>query len=148
MPARILSGKPIAEAVKAEVAAEIKQLDATHGIRPGLAVVRVGDDAASAAYVGSKVKTSEEVGIMSEHVHLAADTSHEKLLNIIKELNDRDDVDGILVQLPLPPQIDAGAVLEAIDPRKDVDGFHPMNVGRLSLGETALVPCTPCRVQV
>lgn len=142
MPARVLSGKPIAEAIKAEVADEVKRLHT----RPGLTVVRVGDDPASAVYVGSKVKTSEELGIRSEHIHLAAETSHDDLLKIIIELNSRDDVDGILVQLPLPPQIDASAVLEAIDPRKDVDGFHPVNVGRLSLGEKALVPCTPAGV--
>jgi methylenetetrahydrofolate dehydrogenase (NADP+)/methenyltetrahydrofolate cyclohydrolase len=145
MSARILSGKPIAEAIKAEVAAEVGELKAS-GVQPGLTVVRVGDDPASAVYVGSKVKTSEELGIRSEHVHLPADTSHEEVLRAVRELNGRDDVDGILVQLPLPDQVDAGAVLEAIDPLKDVDGFHPINVGRLSLGEQALVPCTPAGV--
>jgi methylenetetrahydrofolate dehydrogenase (NADP+) / methenyltetrahydrofolate cyclohydrolase len=143
---RILSGKPIADAIKAEVAEEVRQLASTHGIQPGLTVVRVGDDPASAVYVGSKVKTSAELGIKSEHVHLPVETSHDQLLNVIQGLNSRDDVDGILVQLPLPPQIDGSAVLEAIDPQKDVDGFHPINVGRLSLGERALVPCTPAGV--
>jgi methylenetetrahydrofolate dehydrogenase (NADP+)/methenyltetrahydrofolate cyclohydrolase len=142
MPARVLSGKTVAEAIKAEVTEEIEQL----GLQPGLTVVRVGDDPASAVYVGSKVKTSAELGIKSEQVHLPVETTHEHLLEIINELNARDEVDGILVQLPLPPQIDASAVLEAIDPSKDVDGFHPMNVGRLSLGERALVPCTPAGV--
>ena len=146
MAARILSGKTIADQIKAEVGDEVKALFASHGVRPGLAVVRVGEDPASAVYVGSKVKTSEELGIKSEHIHLPAETSHADLLGIIHGLNERDDIDGILVQLPLPPQIDASEVLEAIDPRKDVDGFHPVNVGRLSLGEEALVPCTPAGV--
>ncbi|MGD9562471.1 MAG: bifunctional 5,10-methylenetetrahydrofolate dehydrogenase/5,10-methenyltetrahydrofolate cyclohydrolase [Pyrinomonadaceae bacterium] len=145
MPARILSGKAIAEAIKSEVGAEVREL-AANGIRPGLSVVRVGDDAASSVYVGSKVRTSEELGIRSEHLHFAADISHKALLGTIEELNAREEVDGILVQLPLPPQIDPAAVIEAIDPRKDVDGFHPINVGRLSLGEQSLVPCTPAGV--
>ncbi len=146
MTARILSGKTIADQIKAEVGEEVRRLFESHRSRPGLAVVRVGDDPASAVYVGSKVKTSEELGIKSEHVHLPADASQEELLGVIRGLNGRDDVDGILVQLPLPPQIDSSAVLEAIDPQKDVDGFHPVNVGRLSSGEKALVPCTPAGV--
>ncbi len=146
MTARFLSGKTFAEAIKTEVAAEIRQIEAAHGFRPCLVVVRVGDDPASAVYVGSKVKTSEELGIISEHRHLPSDTSHDELLAIVTELNGRDDVDGILVQLPLPPQIRPGEILEAIDPQKDVDGFHPVNVGRLSLGEKALIPCTPAGV--
>lgn len=146
MTTRLLSGKAIADAIKAEVASEIKKLAGSQGITPGLTVVRVGDDPASAVYVGSKVKTSEELGIKSEQIHLEADVSHQDLLDIVGSLNSRDDVDGILVQLPLPQQIDASAVLEAIDPLKDVDGFHPVNVGRLSLGEKALVPCTPAGV--
>lgn len=146
MPARILSGKTIAEAIKTEVAADVERLHKEHGIQPGLTVVRVGEDPASAVYVGSKVKTSEELGIRSEHIHLPVETSHHELFNVVRELNQRDEVDGILVQLPLPPQINASEILEAIDPAKDVDGFHPMNVGRLSLGEKALVPCTPAGV--
>lgn len=146
MSSRILSGKPIAEAIKSEAARAVEQLVADHGMRPGLTVVRVGEDPASAVYVGSKVKTSEELGIRSEHVHLPTETSHDELLGIIRALNARDDVDGILVQLPLPKQIRASEVLDAIDPLKDVDGFHPINVGRLSLGEKALVPCTPAGV--
>ena len=107
MTARILGGKAIAETIKAEVTAEIRHLEQKYGFRPGLAVVRVGDDPASAVYVGSKVKTSEELGIISEHRHLSAQTPHSELLAIVKELNDRDEIDGILVQLPLPSQIDA-----------------------------------------
>jgi methylenetetrahydrofolate dehydrogenase (NADP+) / methenyltetrahydrofolate cyclohydrolase len=146
MAARILSGKAIAEAIKAKVAEEVKRLHADHGITPGLTVVRVGEDPASAVYVGNKVRTSAELGINSEHLHLAAEISQAELLKIVRELNASDDVDGILVQLPLPEQIDAGEILHAIDAHKDVDGFHPVNVGRLSLGEKALVPCTPAGV--
>ena len=146
MKARILSGKEIAEQIKREVAEDVKNLAENHGVRPGLTVVRVGEDAASAVYVGNKVKTSEELGLVSEHRHLPAETSQAELLQIVKELNERDDVDGILVQLPLPKQIDEKAVLEAIDPEKDVDGFHPVNAGRLSQGQKSLVPCTPAGV--
>ncbi len=146
MVARILSGKAIAEDIKAEVAEEVRDLFDRHGVRPGLTVVRVGDDPASAVYVGSKVKTSEELGIRSEHIHLAGETSEDEVLAVVRELNSRDDVDGVLVQLPLPQQVDSAKVLETIDPSKDVDGFHPVNVGRLSLGEDSLVPCTPAGV--
>ncbi len=146
MTARILSGKEIAEAIKKEVAEDVKTLTEKHGIRPCLAVVRVGEDAASAVYVGSKVKTSEELGMISEHHHLAAETSHDELLKLVKDLNNRDEVDGILVQLPLPKQIDEREILETIDPEKDVDGFHPINVGKLSQGQKSLVPCTPAGV--
>lgn len=144
--AEILSGAPIAEAIKREVAQEVEKLYSEHGFRPGLTVVRVGEDPASAVYVGNKVKTSAELGITSEHRHLPAETSQEELLKIVEELNFRDDVDGILVQLPLPKQIDEKAILEAINPEKDVDGFHPVNVGRLASGQKSLVPCTPAGV--
>lgn len=144
--ARILSGAAIAEAIKAEVAAEVRRLEKDHGFRPGLTVVRVGEDQASAVYVGSKVKTSAELGIVSEHRHLPAETTQDELLRIVEELNARDDVDGILVQLPLPKHIDESVVLERINPEKDVDGFHPVNVGRLSQGQKSLIPCTPAGV--
>jgi methylenetetrahydrofolate dehydrogenase (NADP+)/methenyltetrahydrofolate cyclohydrolase len=146
MNARILSGKPIADAIVSEVATEIAKLQTQHGFCPGLAVVRVGEDPASAVYVGNKVKTSEAVGIRSEHHHLPEETTGSELLSLVGDLNRRDDVDGILVQLPLPSAIHEKSVLEAIDPAKDVDGFHPVNVGRLWLGEPALVPCTPAGV--
>lgn len=142
MPARILHGKPIADSIKNEVAAEVSKL----GFRPGLAVIRVGEDPASAVYVGSKIRTTEELGMYSEHIHLPADTAQAKLLSVVRELNDRPDIDGILVQLPLPRHMNEREILEAIDPAKDVDGFHPMNVGRLSQGGDALVPCTPAGV--
>ncbi len=146
MTAKILSGAAIAEAIKREIAEEIKELDGKYGFRPCLAVVRVGEDKASKVYVGNKVKTSEELGIISEHRHLSAETTQEKLLTVVEELNNREDVDGILVQLPLPKQIEESAILEKINPEKDVDGFHPVNVGRLSQGQSALAPCTPAGV--
>jgi methylenetetrahydrofolate dehydrogenase (NADP+)/methenyltetrahydrofolate cyclohydrolase len=142
MPAQILSGKTVADAIKNEVATEIVGL----GFTPGLTVVRVGEDPASSVYVGSKVRTADELGIRSAHIHLPADTGQAELLAIVDDLNTRDDVDGILVQLPLPTQIDERTVLERIDPRKDVDGFHPVNAGRLMQGNAVLVPCTPAGV--
>jgi methylenetetrahydrofolate dehydrogenase (NADP+) / methenyltetrahydrofolate cyclohydrolase len=146
MTARILSGKTIADAIKTEVATEIEALRVSHGLAPCLAVVRVGEDPASAVYVGNKVKTSEAVGIISEHHHLPETVTHTELLDLVRDLNRRDDVDGILVQLPLPAHISEREILEEIDPAKDVDGFHPVNVGRLSQGVKALVPCTPAGV--
>ena len=146
MTPRILSGKPIAEAIKREVATEVKRLEADFGVRPCLAAIRVGTDPASEIYVGNKVKAAAELGITSEHHHLAAETTQNDLLSLVLQLNARDDVDGILVQLPLPKNIQEQIVIEAIDPAKDVDGFHPVNVGKLSLGHASLVPCTPAGV--
>ncbi len=140
--AAILSGKEVAEAIKKQVADEVANL----AFRPCLAAVRVGEDAASAVYVGNKVKTSGELGLLSEYHHLPAETTQTDLLNLIEELNSRGGVDGILVQLPLPKQIDEKVILEAINPEKDVDGFHPVNVGRLASGQNALTPCTPAGV--
>ena len=146
MTAKLLSGKTFAEAIKAEVADEVSDIRETHGYSPCLVVVRVGEDPASAVYVGSKVKTAEELGIISEHRHMPADTPHDEVIAVIDALNARTDVDGILVQLPLPKQIDERKILERIDPEKDVDGFHPVNVGKLTLGYPALAPCTPAGV--
>lgn len=146
MTARLLSGKAISEGIKAEIAQEVQMLNATHGFRPCLVAVRVGSDPASEIYVGNKVKAAAELGIISEHRHLPADTSQDELLELIADLNGREDVDGILVQLPLPPQINERAVIEAVHPAKDVDGFHPENVGKLSLGYPSLTPCTPAGV--
>jgi len=143
--AELLSGKEISAAIKDEVAAEVAELKQT-GAAPCLVVVRVGEDPASEVYVRSKVRTAEELGIISEHRHLAEDTPHDELLKVVDELNGRDDVDGILVQLPLPKHINEREILERIDPLKDVDGFHPMNAGRLSQGHEALVPCTPAGI--
>lgn len=146
MTAKILSGKAIAEAIKAEVKAEVSDLKEIHGSAPCLAVVRVGNDPASAVYVGNKVRTAEELGLVSIHHELPEATQDDELLKLIADLNDNDDVDGILVQLPLPSHIEENPILESIDPRKDVDGFHPVNVGRLSQGRKTLVPCTPAGV--
>jgi len=144
--AQILSGAIIAEAIKREVAGDVAEIFQKYGASPGLAVVRVGEDPASAVYVGNKVKTSRELGIVSEHLHLPETISHEELLKTVEKLNERDDIDGILVQLPLPKQINEKEILEKISPEKDVDGFHPVNVGRLSLGQKSLTPCTPAGV--
>jgi methylenetetrahydrofolate dehydrogenase (NADP+)/methenyltetrahydrofolate cyclohydrolase len=146
MTARILSGKVISEAIKAEIAASVLKLKSQKGISPCLAAVRVGGDPASEIYVGNKVRTAAELGIVSEHHHLPPETTQDELLSLVAELNGRDEVDGILVQLPLPGHIIERAVLEAIDPYKDVDGFHPVNVGKLSLGYPSLIPCTPAGV--
>lgn len=146
MTAKILSGKEVADSIKGKVSEEVEILKNERGISPCLTVVRVGEDAASAVYVGNKVKTSEEIGMISEHKHLPETTTQEELLNLVEELNNRDDVDGILVQLPLPKHLDEREILEKIDPLKDVDGFHPINVGRLSQGQMSLVPCTPAGV--
>lgn len=145
MPATILDGTKIATEIRAEVTAEVKALSGT-GIRPGLAVVLVGDNPASEIYVRGKVKSCEEVGIYSEKHTPAASTSTEQLLELIGDLNRRDEIDGILVQLPLPPKVDPKKVLLAVDPVKDVDGFHPMNVGFLSTQRPGLVPCTPAGI--
>ncbi len=143
--AEILSGKEFSAAIKEEVAEAVSKLKEA-GVEPCLVVVRVGADPASEVYVRSKVKTAEELGIRSEHRHLPEDTPQEDLLAIVDELNAREDVDGILVQLPLPKHINETEVLERLDPLKDVDGFHPVNAGRLAQGHEALVPCTPAGI--
>jgi methylenetetrahydrofolate dehydrogenase (NADP+)/methenyltetrahydrofolate cyclohydrolase len=145
MTARILDGTKIANDIRTEVAADIKTM-ASAGVRPGLAVVLVGHNPASEIYVRGKVKTSAEVGLYSEQ-HTPPDTSTtEDLISLIEELNRRIEIDGILVQLPLPGQVDSKKVLMAVDPAKDVDGFHPVNVGFLSTQREGLVPCTPAGV--
>ena len=144
--AELLSGKVFAQAIKDEVREEAKLLKAKHGITPCLVVVRVGADSASEVYVKSKVKTAQELGIVSEHKHFSDEIKEEQLLSVIEELNNLEDVDGILVQLPLPKGIDEKVVLEKIDPLKDVDGFHPINGGRLLKGQKALTPCTPAGI--
>jgi methylenetetrahydrofolate dehydrogenase (NADP+)/methenyltetrahydrofolate cyclohydrolase len=141
--AQILDGARVADEIKREVAAEVARLKRKHDIVPCLAVVRVGEDPASAVYVRNKVRASEALGLRSEHHALSAETTTGELLDLIGQLNARDDVDGVLVQLPLPRGVDERCVIEAIDPAKDVDGFNPVNVGRLALGEETLAPCTP-----
>jgi methylenetetrahydrofolate dehydrogenase (NADP+)/methenyltetrahydrofolate cyclohydrolase len=145
MAATILDGNKIAGEIRAEVASDVRALTAA-GMRPGLAVVLVGHNPASEIYVRGKVKSSGEVGIYSEQHTPAETASTEQLLEVIADLNRRDEIDGILVQLPLPPHIDAKKVLTAVDPAKDVDGFHPMNVGFLSTQRPGLVPCTPAGI--
>jgi methylenetetrahydrofolate dehydrogenase (NADP+) / methenyltetrahydrofolate cyclohydrolase len=145
MAATILDGNKIASEIRAEVASEVKTMTAV-GMRPGLAVVLVGHNPASEVYVRGKVKSSAEVGIYSEQHAPPETASTEELLELIAELNRRDEIDGILVQLPLPAQVDAKKVLMAVDPAKDVDGFHPMNVGLLSTQRPGLVPCTPAGI--
>jgi methylenetetrahydrofolate dehydrogenase (NADP+)/methenyltetrahydrofolate cyclohydrolase len=145
MSALILDGIKIAQEIRSEAAAQVQAMVAA-GIRPGLAVVLVGHNPASQIYVRGKVKACEEVGIYSEKLTPPESVSTEDLLQTIHELNHRDDIDGILVQLPLPSQVDSKKVLLAVDPAKDVDGFHPMNVGYLSTQRPGLVPCTPAGV--
>lgn len=146
MAAETLKAGPLADQIKQDVKLKVEDMVKTHDVRPCLAAVRVGDDPASAVYVGNKIKACEEVGIRSEHHALPAATTTAELLDLIASLNSRDDVDGILTQLPLPAGIEERAIIEAIDPAKDVDGFHPVNVGNLALGRPAFVPCTPAGI--
>lgn len=142
----LLEGAIVANQIKDVVKTEVARLSLDSKIVPCLAAVRVGDDPASAVYVRNKILACAEVGIRSEHHALPETTTTSELLELVRTLNSRDDVDGILTQLPLPKHIDETAVIEEIDPRKDVDGFHPINVGRLSLGRRAFVPCTPAGI--
>ena len=143
MTAKIIDGKAIAQELRGNIANAAAELTKDHGIVPGLAVVLVGADPASEVYVRSKSKAVTDAGMRSFDHKLPADTSQDDLLALIKQLNDDKSVHGILVQLPLPSQIDSTLVLNSIDPNKDVDGFHPVNAGRLATGQRALVPCTP-----
>ena len=142
LSARILDGGKIRDEIKAELTREISQLK-TVGIVPGLAAVLVGENPASQIYVRTKVKTCETLGLYSEKLEWPADTTTQRLLDLLKALNAREEIDGILVQLPLPPQVDSKRVLLAVDPAKDVDGLHPVNVGNLVSGRPGLIPCTP-----
>jgi methylenetetrahydrofolate dehydrogenase (NADP+) / methenyltetrahydrofolate cyclohydrolase len=143
MSARIIDGKGMATDLRARAAAEVARLVAEHGLTPGIAVVQVGADPASQVYVRSKGKAVSEAGMRAIDRTLPASTSEAELLAVIADLNADSFVHGILVQLPLPKQIDAHNIISAIDPAKDVDGFHPLNVGRLARGLSALAPCTP-----
>lgn len=143
MSARIIDGKAVAESIRLDVAAGVAELKRTHALVPGLAVVLVGEDPASQVYVRNKGRETTAAGMRSIEHKLPAGVSETALLELIGDLNRADDVHGILVQLPLPKHIDPRKVIEAIEPSKDVDGFHPINVGRLAIGESALVPCTP-----
>jgi methylenetetrahydrofolate dehydrogenase (NADP+)/methenyltetrahydrofolate cyclohydrolase len=139
----IIDGKKVSAIVKEQIEAEVKELQSKTNKVPGLATVLVGEDPASSVYVRNKNKTCQKLGFKSFEHHLPENTSESELLALVKSLNDNEEVHGILVQLPLPDQIDSEKILEAIDPAKDVDGFHPINVGRMMVGNATLTPCTP-----
>ena len=145
--AKIIDGKAIAVKIRTEIAEGVKALK-EKGVTPGLAVVLVGDDSSSRVYVRMKEKACHEAGIFSDEYKLPVDTSEAELLALVETLNNDPKIHGILVQLPLPSQIDTEKVLEAVSPRKDADGFHPYNVGRLSIGKPLFLPCTPYGVMV
>jgi methylenetetrahydrofolate dehydrogenase (NADP+) / methenyltetrahydrofolate cyclohydrolase len=144
--AKLLDGGVVAAQIKNDVKSQIERMLANYNVRPGLAAVRVGDDPASAVYVKNKIRACEEVGIYSEQHALPATTTAADLLSLISSLNSREEIDGILVQLPLPKEHDEAKVIEAVSPAKDVDGFHPMNVGKLAMGKPSFVPCTPAGI--
>jgi methylenetetrahydrofolate dehydrogenase (NADP+) / methenyltetrahydrofolate cyclohydrolase len=148
LPAELIDGRAIAKKIRADVAERVKKL-AAHGVKPGLAVVLVGDDPASAIYVGAKGKATEEAGMYSQTIRLPADTAQSELLARVDALNADPRIHGILVQMPLPKQIDPDTVIRRIQPTKDVDGFHPINVGKMLVGERdGFIPCTPAGIQV
>ena len=146
MTARLLPGKPVAEAVFADLGPRIAALEAA-GRRPGLGTILVGSDAASAGYIRMKQAKAAELGFTSPHIHLGQDATQADVLAAVREMNEADDVDAVLLQHPTPPQIDFDAALLALDPDKDVDGLHPVNMGRLALGMPGPVPCTPAGIE-
>lgn len=143
MPAHIIDGKALAQTIREGIAEEVRVLEKDTGITPGLAAVLVGDDPASAVYVKNKKIACEKAGLYPQEHLLPASTTQEALLKLIHQLNEDSRIHGILVQLPLPPAIDSQAILQAVSPEKDVDGFHPVNVGRLVEGNPVFIPCTP-----
>ena len=145
LTARILNGNAIRDQIYGELQSQIQELTGA-GVRPGLATVLVGDNPASKIYVNSKIAACEQLGLASSRFTSPSTVTTEELLELVRELNARDDVDGILVQLPLPPQVDSKKVLEAVDPAKDVDGFHPVSLGHLVTGRPGLAACTPLGV--
>ena len=147
MTAKILDGKALAEEIRGEVAIGVAEMKQNHGVPPGLAAVLVGDDPASAIYVRNKRRACDEVGMISDTIMLPADTTTEQVLNTVQQLNDDPRFHGILVQLPLPDQVDELAVIESINPDKDVDGLHPFNVGKLVQGRADFIPGTPFGIQ-
>jgi methylenetetrahydrofolate dehydrogenase (NADP+)/methenyltetrahydrofolate cyclohydrolase len=147
MGASIIDGTSIAKEVRAEVAQTVSEMQARHGVTPGLAAVLVGDDPASSVYVRNKEKAASEAGILSEVLRLPAETTQDELLDVVGRLNGDARFHGILVQLPLPDHIDENTVIEAIDPDKDVDGLHPVSMGRLMAGRPRFVPATPAGIQ-
>jgi methylenetetrahydrofolate dehydrogenase (NADP+)/methenyltetrahydrofolate cyclohydrolase len=147
MTAQLIKGAEVAAQIREELKKEIADLKAKHNVVPGLVTVLVGADPASQVYVGQKEKTSNELGIYSERYDIPAETTQEELLKLIDKLNKDPKINGILVQLPLPKHLNEEEILYAIDPRKDVDGFHPVNVGKLMIGEPDYLPCTPSGIQ-
>lgn len=143
MSAKIISGVEIAKAIREELKGEVTELKEKHGVVPGLVTILVGSDPGSVSYVTAKGKTAHALGLYSEQIDLPPETSEEELLAVISKYNNDDKIHGILVQLPLPKHINEGRVLYAINPNKDVDGFHPVNVGKMVLGEQCFLPCTP-----
>ena len=147
MTARLIKGKEIAGQIRKEIARDVEKLKTDKGIVPGLVTILVGENPASESYVRAKQKTAHELGFYSIQENMDADTSEQELLDMIAKYNDDDKIHGILVQLPLPKHIDENKVLYAIDPDKDVDGFHPVNVGRMVIGTPGFLPCTPYGIQ-
>ena len=147
MTAKNLDGKTLAEEIRREVATGVAEIQKKHGVTPGLAAVLVGDDPASAIYVRNKRRACDEVGMISDTFLLAADATHEEVLNLVARLNDDPQFHGILVQLPLPPQVDELAIIESLNPNKDIDGLHPFNVGKLVQGRADFIPGTPFGLQ-
>lgn len=143
MAAKLIKGGEISKQIREEITKEIEELKETHGVTPGLATILVGDDPGSKVYVGQKEKACNNLGVYSARTDLPADTSESDLLDLVKKLNDDPKIHGILVQLPLPKHINAEKVIYAIDPNKDVDCFHPVNVGKLMIGAGVFLPCTP-----
>lgn len=144
--AKIIDGRVVSANVKARIAKQVEAIKAEGKRVPGLAVVIVGDDSASRVYVNNKKKACAEVGFYSEEYALPAETTEQELINLVRTLNEKDDIDGILVQLPLPRHINEKAVIETISPKKDVDAFHVQNVGKIMIGEYSFLPCTPAGV--
>lgn len=147
LTAKILDGKALAETIRGEVATGVAEMQQNHGITPGLAAILVGDDPASAIYVRNKRRACDEVGMVSDTLLLPADSTNEQVLECVQRLNDDPRFHGILVQLPLPPQVDERLIMESLDPGKDVDGLHPFNVGKLVQGRADFVPGTPAGIQ-
>jgi methylenetetrahydrofolate dehydrogenase (NADP+)/methenyltetrahydrofolate cyclohydrolase len=144
--AELIDGKAIAAQIRAQIAQEVLKLQEDQGVTPGLAVVLAGDDPASKTYVRNKEKACEEAGIYSEKYLLPADATQEQLMDLVRRLNEKQDIDGILVQLPLPEGLDDKSIVEAIRPDKDVDAFHPVNVGEIMIGNYRFLPCTPAGI--
>ncbi len=143
MSATIIDGRALSDTIRDELAEEVEAVENERGFEPGLAVILVGEDEASKIYVRNKERSCEAIGIHSEVIRMPEETSHEEVLGKVRELNDRDEIDGILVQWPVPDQVDFEEVVDNIDPEKDVDGFHPINAGKLMAAREGLVPCTP-----